>query len=134
MATKQAEKTQATTDHDEIRRWIEERDGQPARVRGTGKRGGGLLRIDFGKPEKNLESISWEDFFEIFDENDLALLHQHEIHGKTSRFFKFVNRGTMTEENEEEVVAENDYASAIHDEQVEEGREVDEMDSGEEKE
>jgi hypothetical protein len=36
-----------TTDHDEIRRWAEERGGHPANVRGTEDRGeeAGLLRI-----------------------------------------------------------------------------------------
>lgn len=48
-----------TTDHNEIRRWAEERDGHPARVKGTGgKQESGLLRIDFGEPEESLEEMS----------------------------------------------------------------------------
>lgn len=46
-----------TTDHDEIRRWIEDRKGTPSRVRDSGD--GGILRIDFGDPEEALESIDW---------------------------------------------------------------------------
>lgn len=80
-----------TTDHAIIRRWIEERDGHPARVKGAGE--GGILRVDFGEPEDNLEEIEWEAFFSIFDENDLAFLYQDETKGgKTSRFNKFVAR------------------------------------------
>jgi len=80
-----------TTNHDEIRKWVEERKGRPAVVRTKGK--GGILRIDFGKPEDSLEEISWEQFFEIFDENDLAFLHQDKTEdGKTSRFSKFVSK------------------------------------------
>src|SRR3954463_6118160 len=78
-------------DHDEIRRWAEERGGRPAVVRTGGE--GGILRFDFGEPEESLEEISWEEFFQIFDENDIAFLHQDEVEsGGTSRFFKFVSR------------------------------------------
>jgi len=80
-----------TTDHAIIRRWIEERDGHPARVKGAGE--GGILRVDFGEQEDNLEEIEWEAFFSIFDENELAFLYQDETKGgKTSRFNKFVAR------------------------------------------
>ncbi|WFP75435.1 hypothetical protein [Mesorhizobium sp. WSM4906] len=80
-----------TTNHDEIRKWVEERAGQPAVVRTKGE--GGILRIDFGEPEEALESIEWDEFFRIFDENDLAFLHQDEAGGGgKSRFNKFVER------------------------------------------
>jgi len=80
-----------TTKHDEIRKWVEARDGRPAKVDTGGK--GGILRIDFGEPEDNLEEISWEEFFQIFDENKLAFLYQDETSdGGKSRFNKFVNR------------------------------------------
>src|SRR5690606_8100911 len=48
-----------TTDHDEIRKWAEERGGRPSVVRTDGE--GGILRIDFQEPDENLEEISWED-------------------------------------------------------------------------
>ena len=79
-----------TTDHDEIRRWVEERGGTPARVRGTEP--GGILRIDFGEPEESLEEISWDTFFEIFEDRGLAFLHQDEADGSESRFNKLVER------------------------------------------
>jgi hypothetical protein len=85
-------KATTTTDHEVIRRWVEERGGRPARVR-TGAGRGGLLRIDFQEPEEEFEEISWESFFEIFDQNRLAFLHQDTAsEGGTSRFNKFVDR------------------------------------------
>jgi len=81
-----------TTDHEAIKAWVEERGGRPARVAQQDK-GGGILRIDFQEPDDSLEEISWEEFFEIFEENNLAFLHQDQTSsGKTSRFVKFVNR------------------------------------------
>jgi hypothetical protein len=81
-----------TTDHDEIKKWVEERNGHPSVVKSThNEEGSGLLRIDFNKPEKNLEEIDWDEFFEIFDSNNLAFLYQDKkTDGETSTFFKFV--------------------------------------------
>jgi hypothetical protein len=91
-----ASESKSTTDHDEIRRWVEEHDGKPVTVRGTASSGGpGVLRIDFpgGAGDDALEEISWEDWFDKFDENDLAFLYQeHKASGEDSTFFKLVNR------------------------------------------
>ena len=79
-----------TTDHDEIRRWVEANNGHPARVKGTEP--GGLLRIDFDEPEESLEEISWEEFFELFEQNNLAFLYQEESNGGANRFNKLIDR------------------------------------------
>ena len=80
-----------TTDHDTIRKWAESRGGRPARVKTSGP--GGILRIDFGEKDDNLEEIEWEEFFKVFDERKLAFLYQDESgSGGTSRFNKFVDR------------------------------------------
>jgi hypothetical protein len=79
-----------TTNHDTILKWAEARDGHPARVKGQGD--GGILRIDFGEPNDNLERLSWDDFFRIFEENRLAFLHQERTKEGVSRFNKFVER------------------------------------------
>jgi hypothetical protein len=50
------------------------------------------LRIDFGQPEEKLEKISWDEFFAIFDENELAFLYQDKTEDGVSRFNKFVSR------------------------------------------
>lgn len=79
-----------------IRRWAEARGGEPSHVIATGKRNDpGILRIDFPgySGEGSLDEISWDDFFQKFDEKKLAFLYQDKTaNGKTSRFFKFVER------------------------------------------
>ncbi len=86
----------STVDHDEIRNWVERHGGRPVRVRGTGGKGDpGLLRIDFpgGADESKLEPISWEDWFEKFEENKLSFLYQEKkASGEDSTFFKLINR------------------------------------------
>lgn len=79
-----------TTDHETIRKWSEERDGHPAMVDTGGE--GGILRIDFGEPNDSLKRISWDEFFEIFESNNLMFLYQDRVQGDTSRFNKFVSR------------------------------------------
>ena len=87
-----------TTDHEEIRQWAEERGGKPACVQGTGNKGDiGLMRIEFpGKPnakDDNLQEITWEEFFEKFDERGLALVYQTKTAcGQKSNFNKIIAR------------------------------------------
>ena len=93
MATESSE-SKVTTNHDEIRRWVEDRGGHPARVKDTeSKNSPGLLRIDYPgfSGEQRLEEITWDEFFEGFEENNLAFLYQDKTKdGKQSRFHKFV--------------------------------------------
>jgi len=95
---KESTEAKVTTDHDEIREWVEERGGSPARVKGTAKKGSiGLLRIDYPgySGEDTLEKISWEEFFKGFEQNNLAFLYQEETKdGSESRFSKLVERGS----------------------------------------
>jgi hypothetical protein len=87
--------SKTTTDHDEIRKWVEQLGGKPASVKKTGGSEPGVLRIDFpGRgDEDSLEEISWDKFFEKFDKEKLAFLYQEETKdGNESRFFKLVNR------------------------------------------
>ena len=97
-------KTRITTDHEEIRKWVEARGGHPAHVKGTGdEEDAGLLRIDFPgySGEQRLEAISWEEFFETFDENNLAFLYQEKTaDGKESRFSKLISNDSAYEEAE----------------------------------
>jgi hypothetical protein len=84
-----------TTNHDEIRRWVEKRGGHPAIVASTASdsRAGGLLRIDYDEPGGNdddrLRRIDWNEFFDIFDKNDVAFLYDPD---GDSRFSKFVQK------------------------------------------
>jgi len=83
-------------DHDEIRRWAEERQAEPACVRGTG--GGndpGMIRLDFPgfSGADSLEHIDWGEWFRAFDENGLALIVQDKTaRGQRSNFNKLVAR------------------------------------------
>ena len=95
-----------TTDHDFIRRWVEERGGKPSRVKRTG--GGddpGILRIDFPgySGADSLEEIGWEEFFEKFEENGLAFLHRdiEGDDGELDRFNKLVSRSASDDEVDE---------------------------------
>lgn len=91
-----ASESRTTTDHDEIRRWVEEHGGQPASVRGTESGdGAGVLRVDFpgGAGEDQLQQISWDEWFEKFEKEGLAFLYQEQkASGEDSTFFKLVSR------------------------------------------
>jgi hypothetical protein len=88
----------ATTNHEEIRKWVEERGGHPAMVAATERnnREGAILRIDFDDPggddDAGLHRIGWDEFFEVFDSNNLAFLRQEE---GDSRFNKFVAKESV---------------------------------------
>jgi hypothetical protein len=86
--------TLVTRDHDVIRQWAEDRDGEPATVAGTGE--GDELRtllIDFGQREDRLETVEWEAWFETFDERGLEFAYQeHKADGSTSTFFRLRRR------------------------------------------
>jgi hypothetical protein len=83
-----------TIDHDEIREWVEARNGTPATVEGTERRSeaAGLLRIDFPgySGADTLSALDWDEFFEKFEESKLAFLHDPK---PKSTFNKFIARG-----------------------------------------
>jgi hypothetical protein len=94
-ATKETGSSRVTTNHDEIRQWVESRGGHPARVKGTGDEDDvGLLRIDYPgfSGEETLEPISWDDFFKKFEEKKLAFVYDPD---PGSRFSKLVKRETV---------------------------------------
>jgi hypothetical protein len=90
-----------TTNHDQIRSWVEARGGWPATVKGTAAEDeAGLLRIDFPgySGEGTLERISWDEFFKKFDEKNLVFLYQDQTEsGEQSRFNKLVSRESVAE-------------------------------------
>src|SRR5579884_2816561 len=90
--------SKTTRDHEEIRRWAEERGGKPSHVKSTESGEDiGILRIDFPgySGEGSLEPIGWDDWFEKFDERNLALLYQEETaEGERSNFNKIVSAET----------------------------------------
>ena len=82
----------STTDHAKIRGWVEARGGRPATVAGTENGGdAGILRIDYPGygDDDALSEISWESFFEKFEDSRLAFLYDD---APDSRFSKLVRR------------------------------------------
>ena len=90
--------SRTTTDHDEIRDWAEERGGIPACIQGAGdSQDTGMIRIEFpdapNARDESLEEISWDDFFDKFDDGELAIVWQTETaSGEQSNFYKLVKR------------------------------------------
>jgi hypothetical protein len=71
-----------TRDHEEIRNWADEHGATPAVVSRTG----GMLRFEFDTPAE-LAEVSWDDFFDVFDERGLELVYDDK---PGSRFHKLV--------------------------------------------
>ncbi|HPD46393.1 MAG TPA: hypothetical protein P5279_07000 [Anaerohalosphaeraceae bacterium] len=91
-----AGESKTTTDHEQIRQWVEERGGSPAVVAEThGEDETGILRIDMPgySGGESLEHISWEEWFEKFDAEDLAFLYQDTTQeGEQSSFNKIISK------------------------------------------
>jgi len=99
MSISSKHESKRTIDHNTIRHWVEARGGKPATIAGTekGKEDAGLLRIDMpgGASNPPLQPISWPDFFEKFDKENLAFLYQEATAGgEPSYFCKFISRET----------------------------------------
>jgi hypothetical protein len=97
MASKHS--SHVLTDHDEIRRWAEERGARPSAVQRTHTDDNvGIIRLDFPgySGEDSLEEIEWDEWFDKFDDNNLALIVQDETaEGEKSNFNKIVSRDTV---------------------------------------
>jgi hypothetical protein len=84
--------TLATRSHEVVEDWASRRDAQPAAAtRGPDGRPR-VLRFDFaGGPDKgggSLEAISWDEWWQVFDERDLAFVYQEtKSDGNDSNFF-----------------------------------------------
>lgn len=102
MASKNS--SRVLTDHDEIRRWAEERSARPSAVQRTHTDDNvGIIRLDFPgySGEGSLEEIEWDEWFDKFDDNNLALIVQDETaEGEKSNFNKIVSRDTVEEHSE----------------------------------
>jgi hypothetical protein len=97
MASKAS--SRVLTDHDEIRQWAEERGARPSTVQRTHTDDNvGIIRLDFPgySGEDSLEEIEWDEWFDKFDDNNLALIIQDETaRGEKSNFNKIVSRDTI---------------------------------------
>jgi hypothetical protein len=88
--------SKTTTDHETIRRWTQERGGRPAAVRSTRKGDEtGMIRVDFAGSSGGdaLEEITWDEFFEKFDDSDLEFVYEEQTpQGAKSNFNRLVKR------------------------------------------
>jgi hypothetical protein len=93
--------SETLTDLEDIRRWAEERDAWPACVHNTGGRDDvGVIRLAFSgySGARSLEEISWDEWFQKFEDNHLALIVQNQTaRGRRSNFNKIVGRDTVAE-------------------------------------
>jgi hypothetical protein len=95
--TRSSSSSKTTTNHDEIKKWAEDRNGKPATVQSTarGSQQAGIIRIDFPgySGNKSLKQISWDQFFKKFDDSDLAFVYQSKTKsGKKSNFNRLIKR------------------------------------------
>lgn len=86
---------EATTDHTAIRTWAESKGGKPAAVDRTHHGDDvGIIRIMFPHNKQSehasLVEITWDEFFDQFEESNLALLYEED-----SLFNKIVGRDTL---------------------------------------
>ena len=73
-------------DLNEIEQWIRQRNGHPARVRGSKRE----WAIDFGGDSTSLEPLSWDQFFQGLTEDHVPLLVDLE---PNKRFYRFLTHG-----------------------------------------
>jgi Rho termination factor, N-terminal domain len=83
----------ATTHHEVIKQWAEERNAVPATVEGTEHEGHlGVLRFDFGGDNQDLKHVGWDEWFETFDARRLNFIYQEQrSDGSQSNFFQLEN-------------------------------------------
>lgn len=79
-----------TTNHREIRQYVEARGGTPSFITATG-----TLQIAYpgSASAGGAETVTWDQFFKAFEDNNLAMMYQEETaEGKPSNILKFVQR------------------------------------------
>lgn len=88
-----ASQIKRTTNHIRIKEWAKKRNAKPSVIRDEGETTG-LIQFDFpGYAKQNLQEISWEQWFDFFEENKLELAYQeHTEEGHRSNFNKLVDR------------------------------------------
>ena len=82
-----------TTDHTAIKEWTEQHKGVPSVIEATANGNDSrMLRIHFPEESEDnnaFREISWDTFFDTFEQRELAFLHSTD---GDSTFHKFVAR------------------------------------------
>lgn len=84
-----------TKDHFIIQDWADYRYGHPARIVDSDidsyYRGGLMIHFEDDEPDINIQDISWDEFFNIFDEHNLVFLFSRQKpNGNLSYFYHFL--------------------------------------------
>jgi hypothetical protein len=68
----------STIDHKEVKKWAKKAGARPARIKsGQNLKSEGELRMDFsGGKNQELEYLSWEEFFNMFEDKNLAFEYE----------------------------------------------------------
>jgi len=92
-----------TTDHDEIRAWIEEHGGEPAlRTRTNGQE---VMAVRFNDLDGETKPIEWDEFFDRLDSGNLAFFFadEEDKSGKTGEEefeYRFLTRDQIPPETD----------------------------------
>ena len=113
-----------TTDHDEIRNWIEAHNGLPA-IKEKRDNFRGVIDIVFTDQNAEYEIISWDEFFDTFDSLNMEFHYDpndQEVNQAKAFSYSFVTQGSQgpissdldneTELPEDDIPAENIVPSA----------------------
>lgn len=105
-------KIRITFDHDEIKEWAEKRGGIPELIDDNTAQNDRIgIRIDikgksddvFFSKDKFPRRISWEQFFTIFDKNNLTMIYKKETEdGKLDNFYRLVPLKISTKAKKED--------------------------------
>ncbi len=79
-----------TRDHEVIRQWADQRSALPARTPGVDADDRpSVLRFDFeGGPDQDLQPISWDEWFEVFDGRDLVFIYLEPGEGEEANTYR----------------------------------------------
>lgn len=93
-----------TTDHDEIKEWAQKLNGIPERIDDITTSNDEVgIRIDFPRGEDDMffandkfpREVSWEEFFQIFEEQELAFIYTLVPSDNPSYDYKFIKRSSL---------------------------------------
>lgn len=103
-----------TVDHDEIREWIETRDGHPAKLSDQVLEADTLrLKFDEVRHQEVLERISWDEFFQLFEEEEIVFVYEENSDTSPEQDYRFVTdqrgaiQGDVSTEMDSESVQDN---------------------------
>lgn len=119
--TAQTGDRKTTTDHDMIREWVEQRGSTPAQgTEPAGDDPGSLTILPEGTINDSVREISWDEFFEIFEDEGLAFSHQTDKDDPDEQWFcEFTERGEAGTDTDASSTRESEERETIN--ELEEG-------------